>query len=161
MANKLATLINRLNKLPLALRRFLVTKAFCSKVKYAGTTGVVIEELTSNVAKLSLKNRKKVQNHIGGVHAIAAGVLAESATGVVFGMNVRDDCLPLLKSMKINYQRRMQGNLTALAHVTEAQQAQIQNSTKGSMIIDVAIHDESGEQPIECQMEWAWVEKRR
>lgn len=161
MTNKLAKLINRLNKLPTPMRRFLVTKAFCSKVKYAGTTGIVIEELTSTVAKLSLKNRTKVQNHIGGIHAIAAGVLAESATGVVFGMNVRDDCLPLLKTMRISYQRRMQGSLTAIAKVSLEQQQQIASNNKGAMIINVVIYDESGEQPIECQMEWAWVEKRR
>ncbi|GHF87199.1 DUF4442 domain-containing protein [Thalassotalea marina] len=161
MTNKLARLINRLNKLPFSLRRFLVTKAFCSKVKYAGTTGIVIEKLTVNEAILLLKNRKKVQNHIGGVHAIAAAVLAESATGVVFGMNVRDDCLPLLKTMTINYKRRMQGDLTAIAHITGEQQQQLSSSLKGEMLIKVEIHDESGEQPLECHMEWAWIEKRR
>ena len=36
----------------------------------------------------------QVQNHIKGVHACAMALLAESATGAVFGMNVPDSAIP-------------------------------------------------------------------
>ena len=108
-----------------------------------------------------MKNRKKIQNHIGGIHAIAAAMLAESTTGIVFGMNVQDNCLPLLKSMKIEYQRRMQGNLYASSQLTDEQCQLIAQQEKGSIMIPVEITDESGEQPFVCQMEWAWVSKKR
>ena len=85
------------------MQSFLLTTLFTSKVKFAGTTGVKIEKVSHQQTILSLKNKKTVQNHIGGIHAIAAVVLAESATGIVFGMNVPDSRLPLLKSMKVNY----------------------------------------------------------
>ena len=110
---------------------------------------------------LFVKNQKKVQNHIGGVHAICAALLAESATGIVFGMNVPDTCLPLLKSMTINYQRRMQGDLTAVAELSAEQIAEIAANDKGDMQVKVTITDESGQQPIECFMDWAWVSKKR
>lgn len=58
-----------------------------------------------------------MQNQISGIHAIAAAILSESATGIVFGMNVPDSKLPLLKSMQINYQRHMQGSLSAVARL--------------------------------------------
>ncbi len=48
-------------------------------------------------AVLFAQNRFRVQNHIKGVHACAMAILAESATGTVFGMNVDDSKLPLLK----------------------------------------------------------------
>lgn len=161
MSNKLAKSIGKLNLLPVGIRRFLITRIFCKKVKYAGTTGIRIEHLTESKAVVSLTNRKKVQNHIGSVHAVAAAVLAESTTGMVFGMNVLDTCIPLLKSMHIDYQRRMQGNLTAVASLTQAQQEHIMSTEKGEITVPVEIVDESNQQPIVCTMEWAWVPKRK
>ncbi len=49
----------------------------------------------------SLYRRRKVQNHIGGIHACGMALLSESATGLVFGMNVPDSHVPLIKSMKV------------------------------------------------------------
>jgi acyl-coenzyme A thioesterase PaaI-like protein len=143
------------------MQSYLLTTLFTSKVKFAGTTGVKIDKITHQQTILSLKNKKSVQNHIGGIHAIAAAVLAESATGIVFGMNVPDDRLPLLKSMTIDYQRRMQGDLTAVANLTTDQITIIEQQEKGEITVPVTITDESGQQPIECQMRWAWVSKKR
>jgi len=67
--------------------------------------------------------------------------------------------LPLLKSMTINYQRRMQGDLTAVATISDEQIALL-TQEKGNMEIAVVITDESGEQPIECLMTWAWITKK-
>ena len=161
MSNKFSYFVNKVNKAPLFLQSFLLTTLFSTKVKYAGTTGIKIHKITQQESLLSLKNKKSVQNHIGGIHAIAAAVLAESATGIVFGMNVPDNRLPLLKSMTVHYQRRMQGNLFAKASLTLAQINQIEQYEKGSMMISVVITDESNQEPIECHMEWAWVSKKR
>lgn len=161
MANRFSSFVEKINKAPQFMQSFLLTALFTSKVKFAGTTGVKIEKVTRQQAILSLKNKKSVQNHIGGIHAIAAAVLAESVTGIVFGMNLPDSRLPLLKSMKINYQRRMQGNLTAVAQLNSEQITLMEQQEKGDIIVPVIITDESGQQPLECEMEWAWVSKKR
>ena len=161
MANRFNRIVSKINKSPDFMRSFLLTRLFCSTVKYAGTSGVKLLSVSNTQVKLALANKKKVQNHIGGVHAVAAALLAESATGIVFGMNVPDTCVPLLKSMKINYQRRMQGDLQAVARLTNEQVQAITASDKGDLTVAVEITDESGQQPIECIMEWAWVSKKR
>ena len=130
-------------------------------VKYANTSNVKLLEVSKNKVKLTVANKKKVQNHIGGIHAVCAALLAESATGIVFGMSVPDSHLPLLKSMTIDYQRRMQGALTAVAQLTDEQIAMITSEDKGDIEVAVSITDESGQQPIECTMNWAWVAKKR
>lgn len=61
----------------------------------------------------------RVQNHIKGVHACGMALLAESATGAAFGMNLPDEALPLLKSMSIDYVRVAKGDLRAIATLTE------------------------------------------
>ncbi|ALO33530.1 hypothetical protein CMT41_01435 [Colwellia sp. MT41] len=161
MANQFNNIVSKINSAPSFMRSFLLTKLFTSKVKFAGTSGIKIIEITKHKTQLSLANKKNVQNHIGGIHAIAAAVLAESATGIVFGMNVPNSKLPLLKSMQVNYQRRMQGSLTAVAQLTAEQIELIEREDKGSVLVPVTIKDESGQTPIECQMEWAWVSKKK
>lgn len=161
MANKFSGLVSKIHKAPLFMQSFLLTKLFNTTVKYAGTTGIKLEKVTNRETVLTLKNKKSVQNHIGGIHAIAASLLAESATGIVFGMNVPDTNVPLLKSMTIHYQRRMKGDLKAVASITAEQILLIEQQDKGELMIPVIITDESGQAPIECEMEWAWVSKNR
>jgi len=160
MTNKFRKVVNKVNKAPRAMRSFLLTKIFCTTVKFAGTASIKLVSVSHTQAVLTLENKKKVRNHIGGIHAIAAALLAESATGIVFGMNVLDTCVPLLKSMTIHYQRRMKGSLTAVAKISEVDVHMIENSDKGSIMVNVEITDESEQQPIVCEMEWAWVAKR-
>jgi acyl-coenzyme A thioesterase PaaI-like protein len=159
MVNRFSRVVKNIKKLPKVSHSFLLTKMFCSQVKYARTSKVTIVDIEPKQVKLLMINRKRVQNHIGGVHAIAAALLAESATGIVFGLNLPDSCLPLLKSMTINYQRRMQGDLTAIATISD-EQISLLTQEKGNMEIAVTITDESGEQPIECLMTWAWITKK-
>ena len=159
MANRFSRAIASIKKFPKFSHSFLLTKLFCSQVKYANTSKVCIVDIESKKVTMLMKNRKRVQNHIGGVHAIAAALLAESASGIVFGLQLPDSQLPLLKSMTINYQRRMQGDLAALATITDDQIALLAQE-KGNMEITVVITDESGQQPIECLMTWAWITKK-
>lgn len=161
MTNRLNGYVIKINKMPNFLRPFLLTKLFCSQVKYANTSGVKLIEVSNNKAVLTLANKKRIQNHIGGVHAIAAALLAESATGIVFGINVPDTCVPLIKTIHIDYQRRMQGALKAVATITNEQIKQVIEQPKGDLMVNVEITDESNEQPIICQMQWAWVSKKR
>lgn len=161
MSNRLSRYVAFANKFPEIMRSFALTRLFCSQVKFAGTSGIKILAISSTEVVITLANKKKVQNHIGGIHAVAAAVLAESATGIVFGMNVTDNSLPLLKSMTVSYQRRMQGQLMAVAKLSEDQRSIIAKQEKGSLVIPVVITDESGLEPIECEMEWAWVSKKR
>lgn len=159
--NRFSKIVSKVNKAPEFMRSYLLTKVFCTQVKYANTSNITLLEVTNHNVKLTVANKKKVQNHIGGVHAIAAALLAESASGIVFGMNVPDSHLPLLKSMTVDYNKRMQGDLVAVASLSDAQIEQINSEDKGDMFVDVAITDESGEEPIAIKMHWAWVPKKR
>ena len=110
---------------------------------------------------MSVANRRKVRNHIGGVHAAAMVLLAETATGFCVGMNVPDDKVPLIKSMKVDFVRRAVGGLTATARLEASQIDQMHAQDKGEILVPVVLTDESGQQPIHAEMLWAWVPKRK
>ncbi|CAM9868846.1 unnamed protein product [Sphacelaria rigidula] len=86
---------------------------------------------------------------------------AESATGILMGMNVPDSRLPLCKSMTVDFRRRAQGGLTAVATLTEDQRREMRLQEKGEATVQVTVTDESGKEPIEATFVWAWVPKKR
>eukprot|EP00048_Salpingoeca_helianthica_P015994 m.229829 g.229829 ORF g.229829 m.229829 type:complete len:188 (-) comp17844_c0_seq1:71-634(-) len=161
MAGQLGKMVAKAQAMPAMLRKSALTFGFNSTVKFAGTADIEIISATPTEVHARLDNRPKVQNHIGGIHACGMALLGESATGLVFGVNVPDTHVPLIKSMKIDYKRRAQGNLTAVATLTEEQVKQIRTADRGEVLVNVAVTDESGAAPIACEMIWAWVPKVR
>ncbi|MGH8540901.1 MAG: DUF4442 domain-containing protein [Stenotrophobium sp.] len=159
--NALSRMLARTAHLPAKLRAPLISAGFGFVVRFAGTGGVHFEEMQEGRAVAVMRNRRKVRNHIGGIHAAAMALLAESATGAVFGLSVPDTHLPLLKSMHIDYLRRAKGDLRATATLSTQQRQAIASQEKGDIAVPVTVTDESGQQPIECEMVWAWVPKKR
>ena len=159
--NRLARTVASLQRLPVGLRTWLLSHLLGRAVPLVGTAGLRFEQITLTQVVVRMANRRKVRNHIGGVHAAGMVLLAETATGFCVGMNVPDDKLPLIKSMKVDFVRRAVGSLTAVATLQPEQIALMQSQDKGEVAVPVRITDESGQQPIQAEMIWAWVPKRR
>ena len=159
--NKLAKSLAPLEKLPKGMARVARTLILGNLVRFVGTAKLDVEELTSTRAIISVKNRKRVRNHIGSVHAAAIALLAETATGFVVGMNVPDSGAPVIKSLKVEYKKRAKGALRAEATLTEAQVTQIRTIEKGEVTVAVNVTDETGAEPVVCEMIWAWTPKRK
>ncbi|CAM9312530.1 unnamed protein product [Choristocarpus tenellus] len=88
-------------------------------------------------------------------------LVAETASGVLMGMNVPDDRLPLCKSMHVDFKRVATGGLKAVASLSESQQMSIRDDEKGYTSVKVVVTDETGKEPIKSEMVWAWVPKIR
>lgn len=158
--NRLARAVASVERLPALLRPRAVTAVFRSQVRFVGTAGLSFEKLTKDEAVVVVKNRRAVQNHIRGVHAAAMALLAETATGAVFGMNVPDTSLPLLKSMHIDYVKRATGAMRAVATLTAVQRALLTSEPKGDTVVAVTVTDETGVSPIAATMTWAWIPRK-
>lgn len=159
--NALQRLVAAAARLPAPLRKRAVTLGFTSQVRFAGTGGVRFELLEEGRAVAVMPNRGKVRNHIGGVHAAAMALLAETCSGAVFGLSLPADKLPLLKSMRIDYLRRARGGLRAEASLALPQRRALERKERGEMVVPVKVTDAGGEEPIVCHMTWAWVPKQR
>lgn len=158
--NQLARTVSKLQGLPM-IGAWATSFALGRVVPYVGTSGLRYEVLSPERVVVRIRNQRKVQNHIKGVHAAAMALLAETATGFCVGMNLPDDKLPLIKTMKIDYVRRSQGDMVADARLRPEQIQQILSQDKGEVTVPVTITDESGEQPIQAEMVWAWVPKKK
>ena len=160
-SNRLSRLVHRFDGLPAAWRAWIVTYAFGGTVRFVRTAGVRFLELQEERATLVLPNRRKVQNHIHTAHAAAVALLGETATGAVFGMTVPDDKIPLLKSMRIDYVKRSQGDLQAEATLPVELRVRIRSEEKGEVSIPVRITDASGMETVNCEYVRAWRPKKK
>jgi acyl-coenzyme A thioesterase PaaI-like protein len=155
--NRLARSLAGVARLPAfaqgAARNFAIRRA----VPFTGTAKLNFEVMTPNQVIVSVVNARRVQNHIGSVHAAAMALLAETASGMVVGMNVRDECIPLIKSFTLNFKRRAGGDMRAVASLSSEAQHALLTQDKGECVVPVTVTDASGASPIECEMLWAWV----
>lgn len=158
--NPLRTFVDKVNQYPSWLSSMLMTRVFRFKVKLAGTTGIEVLHTDGKTATYRQKNRRRAQNHIGSVHAAAMALLAESCTGFIVGINLPGDKLPLIKRMDLQYVKRSTGDMLAVASLTDEQIALMQTAEKGEVSVQVTITDETGIEPLVCEMLWAWVPKK-
>ena len=161
MSNQLQRVVESSKWLPANIRATVVSKILGKVVPYVGTTGLLYEEISSERVIVSIRNQHKVQNHIKNVHAAAMALLAETATGFVVGINLPDDKLPLIKSLKVDFYKRTKGDMRAVATLTPEDVARITTEPKGELWVPVTVTDESGNEPIKCEMLWAWVPKAK
>ena len=157
--NRLSKLVKATAKLPKGIRSTLWSKAFGRIVPMVGSANIRYLEVSHAKVVVKIENHRAMQNHIGQVHACAMALLAETATGFVTGMNVPDSCIVLIKSLKVDFKRPSKGAMTAVATLTDEQQKLMQSSEKGETLVSVIVTDETNQEPIQCEMLWAWVAK--
>lgn len=159
--NRLYKLVKTTSKFPKGIRSTLWSKAFGRVVPMVGTANIRYLEVDKDHVTVRIENQRNMQNHIKGVHAAAMALLAETATGFLTGLHVPDDRILLIKSLHVDYLKVAQGGLTATASLSTDQQNFIAENEKGELLIPVNVIDDSGNEPIQCQMLWAWLPKRK
>ena len=159
--NQLARTVARFDALPAALRPAALSLVLGRVVPFTGTARLRFELLRPEQVVVSIKNRRRVRNHIGGLHAAAMALLAETATGFCVGLSVPDDKLPLIKTLQVEYLKRAQGDMRAVATLRPEQVEAMRTQEKGEVTVSVAIADSSGPEPIRAEMVWAWVPRQR
>ena len=158
--NKLSKTIEKLNFLPDNLKMKAVSFIIGNTVKYAGTSGIEFEKITPNELIVSIENKTKVRNHIRQIHAAAMALLAETATGIIIGVNIPDNKIPLIKTMKVDFVRRSKGKMTAVSTLSDGQINLIKTTDKGETLVPVKVTDETGSEVIKTEMLWAWITKK-
>jgi acyl-coenzyme A thioesterase PaaI-like protein len=159
--SKLNKRVSMLGKLPKPLREKAVSFLMGKVVPFVGTASLKIEEMTEERVVVTAPNRRGNRNHIGSVHAAAMVLAAETASGFVVAMSVPEGGVPLIKSLKVDFVKRSQGAIRAVATLTDEQRQKIKREPKGEVLVETVATDGSGGSPIRCEMLWAWVPKKR
>jgi acyl-coenzyme A thioesterase PaaI-like protein len=118
-------------------------------VPYTGTVRPRVEELRPGYARVSMRDRRGVRQHLGSIHAIALMNLAEAATGLAFNFALPADARSILKSISMEYHKKARGRVTA-----EAQAPVLESNEEREIEMETAIRDAAGDVVATARARW-------
>lgn len=110
-ASSILRAFNTCQKLPAgaALFSFIVGR----RVPYTGTIKARVDQLTPGHARVRMKDRRKLRNHLRSIHAIALANLGELATGLAMMAAIPADARAIPVEIKIEFLKKARGEITA------------------------------------------------
>ena len=104
--------------------KWLFSRLVGWRTPYFASIGGVFKELRAGFVEVHLKNRRKVHNHIGTVHALAIGNLCELAAGTLIEASLPKHLRWIPKGMTINYLKKAATDLRAVCEIPAPEQIQ-------------------------------------
>ncbi len=118
-------------------------------VPYSGTLGARVEELRPGYARTTMRDRRRVRNHLRSVHAIAVMNLAELTTGLALNYAMRADTRSILTGLSIEYTKKARGLLTA-----EATAPVLESSEEREITVRTEVRDAAGDVVATAEARW-------
>ncbi|MCQ4164495.1 hotdog fold domain-containing protein [Tahibacter harae] len=97
--------------------RWLYSRLICWRAPYFGSIAPRVDVLESGRCVVRIAHRRRVQNHIGTVHAIALCNMAEMAGGLATDATIPAGMRWIPKGMSVRYLKKANGPMTATALV--------------------------------------------
>ena len=104
---------DRLSPLPAGRKIFSLGLGWMAP--YSSSIGALVEEIKPGYARVSLKDRRRVRNHLHSIHAIALLNLGEIATGLALLSTISANMRGIVLSINADYLKKARGKLTATA----------------------------------------------
>ncbi len=138
----------RLSRLPLGNRLF--TWVVGRTAPYTGTIGGVFTEIRPGYARVELRDRRAIRNHLASIHAVALVNLAEMTSGVALLTALPDGVRGIVTGLSIEYVKKARGTLvaTSAAHAPSAVSKPITHD------VTCEIADAAGDVVARCIVHW-------
>jgi len=118
--SQLESLWNATNRVPVVGKK-IFSLAFSQKAPYFGTIRPTVTELRPNYAEVRIRDRRRVHNHIGTVHAIALCNGLEMAMGALAEVTIPSDKRWIPKGMEVAYTAKASSDITCIAETDQEQ----------------------------------------
>jgi uncharacterized protein (TIGR00369 family) len=132
-------LYDRLSPVPGGKRLFGRIVGFMAP--YTGTIGARVQELHRGYARVSITERRSLQNPFNSIHAIALANLAELCGNLAVSYSMPDDARFIVVGMSIDYAKKARGTIIA-----ECETDIPATSERTEYSVPVMLRDEAGDE---------------
>jgi acyl-coenzyme A thioesterase PaaI-like protein len=137
----------RLSRLPFGRTLFSI---FVGRVApYTGTMGARVVELGPGYSRWTLKDRRKVRNHLRSIHAVALVNLAEVTSGTAMLTALPPGTRGIVTGLSMTYHKKARGTVTAECRCTLPA---IDGETRYD--VHAEVKDESGDVVARAMVNW-------
>ena len=113
MAASVLSMYRRMSRWPAG--RWLFSRAVCFRAPYFATIAPRFVALEPGRCEVEIRDRRRVHNHLGTVHAIALCNLAELSAGVMTEASLPSTMRWIPKGMTVEYLKKARGTMHAIA----------------------------------------------
>lgn len=136
--------------------RWLFGRLACRRAPYFATIAPRVLVLEPGRCEIALRDRRRVHNHIGTVHAIALCNLAELAAGLMAEASLPASMRWIPKGMTVQYLRKAVGAQRGVATPADPMR---EAAEAYELPVDVAILDAGGEAVMRARI-LLWISPR-
>ncbi|WP_109124286.1 hotdog fold domain-containing protein [Dyella sp. C11] len=153
--NQALSLYRRLVSLPGG--RWLYGRLICFKAPYFATIAPRFLTLEPGRCEVAIRDRRRVHNHIGTVHAIALCNAAELTAGMMTDVTIPASMRWIPKGMTVEYLAKAKGTLVALA---KPERPAVEAANGYAWPVLVSVRNEAGEDVFRARIDM-WVSPRK
>lgn len=109
--SRLLSTWDTLSRLPAG--RWLFTQVIKRMIPYSGSVSPRVETLEPGYARISIRQRRRLEQHLGSIHAIALMNVAEFASGAAMMTALPDGYRGIVTKISMEYFKKGRGTVTA------------------------------------------------